>query len=1114
MNYPANKLYFPKFGWNGLLIVGDVPYDEKSQAAPFMQSHLGSLQILLKKSDILGLNGECAIANICSQFPYKGLMNNLDDSIIKNELDQFKELINELKPRFLLVLGRQTARYLFGTSDLEEERGAPFYSYNSIPTIMSFHPKEIFRQYEMNIVAQSDFAKMRRIMVSGWEPAKWNINYQPTFQEVMQMLYKFLEAKAALSVDIETGSDLRMTCVGLSYNTTSALVIPFRIPGGRYWTEVEERAIWRLLARVLETCPLLGQNSVHFDHFVLCIMHKIMPNFVSDTMLAHHEVYCEMPKSLGFINSLYLMNPYWKDVLKEARTGKRPYIDEFEYCGKDTIGTLQGAIEIKKEFVEMPPKAFEHYKFNIRVSRAFQYMGMNGVLFDTAKCNARVKELDDEAKQRELELRVLAGKPTLNVKSPKQMIEWLYEDLKLPPKYKEKKLESGDTEMRETSDYLTLLRLAHEFPDRKELMLAAKLRKVYKRLSTLSTIRVRPDGRVGYAFNIVGTVTGRASAKKPLDKFGIQPQNQDRRDRDLFLGDDQWLKADLEGADAWTVAAMLEAMGDSTMMIDLKTGVKPAQILAIAQCFGSHLITLPASELLAYKPQLKEVIKREELSRGPGKTIYDICKAESHGCVTAGHEVLTRDGWVKIEELKEGEEILTWTEKLEAVWDIPSKLTSFNFTGDLYSFKGVAYDLEVTNDHRMPYITNDNLKVILADNLAYRKAAKLPVSALTYKGVSFKEDFIRLAAAYQADGSERSKTQASFHFMKSRKFARLCELCQRIGVEYTYYNNKDGTVQVIVTSPNLIDFGKKSTYKMLLLSGENMRTYLEESLLWDGNVQESFNHKRQEILTAEKERAEVLNTMARMCGFGSQLSLDKQISGFGTSMHSISLNCRTMANLNTMEIKSHWTASTPVYCVTVKTGFFFIRRNSKVMITGNSNYGMGPQTGVDNIFKRSEGELYITPAQFKTAQLLYEKRYSKLIKLQEKMVSLLNSHGYLDAFSGNRRYFFGRRDNNTVREMLSQLPQACTTYATNLLLERLYYWKGNRQNPTSRKFIAGPANQVHDETDVMFKLSDLDRVKEVLDKCTKNEIFTWGVKYSIPFEMKYGANWGDCDTEL
>lgn len=810
MNYPATKLYFPKFGWNGLLVIGDVPYDEKCQAAPFMQSHLGSLQILLKKSDILGLNGEVAIANICSQFPYKGLMNNLDDSIIKNELDQFKEMINELKPRFLLVLGRQTARYLFGTSDLEEERGAPFYSFNSIPTIISFHPKEIFRQYEMNIVAQSDFAKMRRIMVSGWEPAKWNINFLPSFQEVMQMLYKFLEAKAALSVDIETGSDLRMTCIGLSYNTTSALVIPFRIPGGRYWTEVEERAIWRLLAKVLETCPLLGQNSVHFDHFVLCIMHKIMPNFIGDTMLAHHEVYCEMPKSLGFINSLYLMNSYWKDVLREARSGKRPYVDEFEYCGKDTIGTLQGAIEIKKEFKELPPKSFEHYKFNIRVSRAFQYMGMNGVLFDTAKRDARVKDLTEEAKQRELELQVLAGKPSLNVKSPQQMIYWLYEDLKLPPKYKEKKLESGDSEMRETSDYLTLLRLAHEFPDRKELMLAAKLRKLYKRLSTLSTIRVRPDGRVGYAFNIVGTVTGRASAKKPLDKFGIQPQNQDRRDRDLFLGDDQWLKADLEGADAWTVAAMLEAMGDSTMMQDLKIGVKPAQILAIAQCFGSHLITLPASELLAYKPRLKEVIKQEEASRGPGKTIYDICKAESHG----------------------------------------------------------------------------------------------------------------------------------------------------------------------------------------------------------------------------------------------------------------------------------------------------------------SNYGMGPQTGVDNVFKRSEGELYITPAQFKQAQLLYEKRYSKLIKLQEKMVSLLNSHGYLDAFSGNRRYFFGRRDNNTVREMLSQLPQAHTTYVTNLLLERLYYWKGNRRAESARKFIASPANQVHDETDIMFKLGDLDQVREIFNKCCQNEIMCWGVKYTIPFEANYGPNWGDAHEEL
>ncbi len=126
------------------------------------------------------------------------------------------------------------------------------------------------------------------------------------------------------------------------------------------------------------------------------------------------------------------------------------------------------------------------------------------------------------------------------------------------------------------------------------------------------------------------------------------------------------------------------------------------------------------------------------------------------------------------------------------------------------------------------------------------------------------------------------------------------------------------------------------------------------------------------------------------------------------------------------------------------------------------------------------------------------------------MVSILNSHGYLDAYSGNRRIFFGRRDNQTVREMLSQLPQAHTTYATNLLLERLYYWRGNRL-PNSVRLVHQPVNQVHDETNTIFQRDSLDRAREIFATCSANRITCWGVDFTIPFESTYGENWGQCD---
>lgn len=811
---PKSKFLLPPV-WNGLLIVGDCPHSEGAVAAPFMHSHLGALKTLLKKGGFDDVSGEPALLNLVGVYPKNGYLNQLPESVFNNEKNEAIEVIKKLKPRVVLILGRQTARFLkLGCGDLDDERGAPFMFSDGIVGLLSYHPKEVFRQYELNIVSIADFTKAHKLLVEGWkdDSAEWNILHTPTFKEACEFLHKFYEQRSVLGCDIETNFvSQRMTCIAFAYDTRSAVCIPFAIPTGRYWSEHEEKIIWKLLARVLENCPLVGHNAVHFDHWVLATKHKILAHFVSDTMFATWEVYCEMPKSLAFCNSLYLLNPYWKGVLKDARSGKIDYREEFKYCAKDTIVTLQSGVALKQELAEMQPGSLAHYRFNIRVSRAFQYMSVRGVDFDKPLRDKRVKDLTEQSVQMQEQLNIVVGRP-INVNSSKQMKTWLYDELKLPVKYKEKKDEYGDIEMRETQDYLTMLYLARQFPSKPELMLAAKLRKLRKRISSLSAIETRPDGRVSWTFNVVGTETGRASGYKPLDGFGVQPQNVDRRDRDLFLAGEgyDWVKADLEGADSWTVAAQLVSLGDNRMMEDLLGGIKPAVALTMAFLFGRHLISASIEELLTYTAKFKSVKKQEEATRGPGRTTYDAMKAVSHG----------------------------------------------------------------------------------------------------------------------------------------------------------------------------------------------------------------------------------------------------------------------------------------------------------------SNYCMGPTTTHQNIFKKTDGDLFVPIEQCKAAQALYEQRYKGLNKLHERMVSLLSSHGFLDSFSGNRRYFFGRRDNATVREMVAQLPQSHTTLATNQLFERALHWLGNRLNNQSLRLLLEPLNQVHDEACLASPTVERDRAREAFLKMSTNKMSCWGVEFSIPFEANYGPNWGACEEEF
>lgn len=753
---------------------------------------------------------ECFHGNLVNFYPRDGRWSNLTPDEIASSQTILLDDLKAFNPKALVALGDETAAaFKPDFSDMEAERGAPFY-WGTVPSVCTFHPKQIFIQYRLNPLVTADLAKAKKYALNGWQPPKFNIIYQPDFRTACDHLNRFIAEDAYLSVDIETNSELKMTCIGFAYNPTSAITIPFITQNGRrYWNHTEETYIMRLVAKVCEKCKLIGHHALHFDHKVLFTSHRILPNFVDDTEFAHWECYPELLKGLGFCNSLYTDFPYWKDVLSQARRGLVEYWREYEYNSKDAITVFSCAYEIKKEMSELPKKVFEHYRFNVRISRAFQYMGIRGVRFDTTKHAARLKELTDEANELEKVFQAQAGKK-LNIRSPKQINAWLYDELKLPVQFKTVKDDDGISTDKATTDYLAMLHLARSFPEIPAILCGARLRRLFKRTSSLSKIIPRPDGRVGWDFNVVGTKTGRASGYKPLDDHGVQPQNVDSKDRDLFLADDggYWGKGDLEGADSWTIAAQCVSLGDSRMMDDLLGGVKPAQALAIAHLFGHELITAPTNVLKQYVPALKSKTKEEEASRGAKRSTYDGMKAVSHG----------------------------------------------------------------------------------------------------------------------------------------------------------------------------------------------------------------------------------------------------------------------------------------------------------------SNYGMREQTMHENIFKKSNGETWIPPKDCAFFQALMYKRYPGINKVHEQMVRLMNDIGHLDSFSGTRRFFYSRRDNATVREMLSHLPQSHTNYATNKLIERMYYWSENRERKVH--LVMKPCNQVHDETCFLFQQERLEFVRELFYKMTELEMECWGVKFRIPFEVGYGPSWGDAKEEL
>ena len=138
-------------------------------------------------------------------------------------------------------------------------------------------------------------------------------------------------------------------------------------------------------------------------------------------------------------------------------------------------------------------------------------MEMEGVKIDLAQMRKYSSALNEEMEQIQARVRELAGEPTLNIMSPKQIGPIIFEKLKLDPKMK---LKAGKTSY--PTDEETLSALAHKHPIINEIL---EFRGVKKLLSTY--IEPFPGyispatGKIHTTFNQALTATGRLSSSKP-----------------------------------------------------------------------------------------------------------------------------------------------------------------------------------------------------------------------------------------------------------------------------------------------------------------------------------------------------------------------------------------------------------------------------------------------------------------------------------------------------------------------------------------------------------------------------------------------------------------------
>lgn len=245
------------------------------------------------------------------------------------EVDRLHAEIESFDPNVVVALGNTAMWALTFQSGIKKQRGTVTQMPSGRKVVPTFHPAAVLRDYKLRTVGLADLLKAkreaespelklrsRRLLVATAPSDLWNFYNQ-------HMLGATL-----IAFDIETMKNEHITCLSVAPSPNVVLIVPFvdrNQPEYSYWRREDELSVWRWLRAVLEdpTTEKLAQNGTYDMQWLYWKAGIRVRNYTQDTMLAHHALWPELPKSLEFMGSVHCNEAAWKRLKPSGIDAKR-----------------------------------------------------------------------------------------------------------------------------------------------------------------------------------------------------------------------------------------------------------------------------------------------------------------------------------------------------------------------------------------------------------------------------------------------------------------------------------------------------------------------------------------------------------------------------------------------------------------------------------------------------------------------------------------------------------------------------------------------------------------------------------------------------------------------
>ena len=312
---------------------------------------------------------------------------------------------------------------------------------------------------------------------------------------------------------------------------------------------------------------------------------------IRDVELMHYLLDPERSHSLDTLARHYLGATILSDASQAGRTGS--LFDD----GPDTQGTssrLEEAAAIMgigaRVWAEMQEAGLTQLYETVEepLIGVLSRMERRGVKVQTEPLREFADSLRAEIAEKESFVRELAGNPGLNLSSPRQVGELIFENLKLDPRAK-KGTKSGWS-----TDEATLLELQDRSPVVPAILEYRAAKKLLSTYIDPFPAYISPvDGRVHTTFNQALTATGRLSSSNPnLQNIPIRTERGRIIRRAFVPGEEGWsiMSADYSQIE---LRIMAHLSGDSHLVEAFRTGVD------VHAATASKIFRLPVDKVTA-----------------------------------------------------------------------------------------------------------------------------------------------------------------------------------------------------------------------------------------------------------------------------------------------------------------------------------------------------------------------------------------------------------------------------------------------------------------------------------------------------------------------------------